>query len=296
MTRLIDILKQKKHLLADGAWGTMLQAAGLQSGECPELWNLERREDVLRIAKAYANLGIDLIGTNSFGGSRFKLESFGLQNRVYEINKAAAEISNEAIIPGQMVIGSIGPTGKILLMGDVTEDELYQAFAEQAMALRDGGADIIIIETMSALDESLAAIRAVKDNTDLEIISSFTFEKTATGEFRTMMGASPVEMVSAAIKAGVSAVGTNCGNGLENMITIVEEIHSNFPDVPILVNANAGIPHLHKGETVFPESPDEMAGYVPKVIHAGATIVGGCCGTTPDHIVKIKEVVLRANS
>ncbi len=291
MASLIEILKLKNHLLADGAWGTMLQDAGLMPGECPEEWNLSQKEAVLKIARAYADLGVDLLGTNSFGGNRFKLESFGLQNQVYEINKAAAEISKEAIKLGQVVGGSIGPTGKILMMGDVTEDELYQAFSEQAVALRDGGADVIIIETMSALDESLAAIRAVKENTDLEIISSFTFEKTPVGEFRTMMGTGPIEMVSEAIKAGADIVGTNCGNGLENMIPIVNEIHSSFPDIPILVNANAGIPQLQNGKTVFPESPEEMAGYIPKLLDAGANIVGGCCGTTPDHILKIKKML-----
>lgn len=289
MASLIEILKLKNHLLADGAWGTMLQDAGLKPGECPEEWNLSQKEAVLKIARSYAELGVDLLGTNSFGANRFKLENFGLQNQVYEINKAAAEISKEAIKLGQVVGGSIGPTGKILMMGDVTEEELYQAFSEQAVALSDGGADLIIIETMSALDESLAAIRAVKENTDLEIISSFTFEKTPAGEFRTMMGTSPIEMVGEAIKAGANIVGTNCGNGLKNMIPIVKEIHTSFPDIPILVNANAGIPQLQNGKTVFPESPEEMAGYIPKLLEAGANIVGGCCGTTPDHILKIKE-------
>lgn len=294
MTSIIEVLKREKFLLADGAWGTMLQEEGLKPGECPELWNLENREAVLRIARAYAELGVDLLGTNSFGGNSFKLNSFGLQDRAYELNKAAAEISKEAAKPGQLVGGSIGPTGKILMMGDVTEDELYQAFSEQAIGLRDGGADVIIIETMSALDESLAAIQAVKKNTELEIISTFTFEKTVTGEFRTMMGTSPVEMVGEAIKGGASVVGTNCGNGLENMIPIVGEIHDSYPDIPILVNANAGIPQLKEGRTVFPESPDEMAVFVPRLLQAGANIVGGCCGTTPDHILKIKEVVHKA--
>ena len=291
MTSIIEVLKRKRFLLADGAWGTMLQEAGLKPGECPELWNLDHREVVLRIASAYANLGVDLLGTNSFGGNRFKLSSFGLQDRAYELNKAAAEISKEAVKPGQLVGGSMGPTGKILMMGDVTEDELYQAFLEQAVGLRDGGADVVIIETMSALDESLTAIRAVKENTELEIISTFTFEKTATGDFRTMIGNSPVEMAGKAINAGASVVGTNCGNGLENMIPIVGEIHSSFPDIPVLVNANAGIPQLKEGRTVFPESPEEMAGYIPDLLLAGASIVGGCCGTTPDHILKIKEIV-----
>lgn len=291
MASLIEILKFKNHLLADGAWGTMLQDAGLKPGECPEEWNLSQKEAVLKIARSYAELGVDLLGTNSFGGNRFKLENFGFQNQVYEINKAAAEISKEAIKLGQVVGGSIGPTGKILMMGDVTEEELYQAFSEQAVALSDGGADLIIIETMSALDESLAAIRAVKENTDLEIISSFTFEKTPSGEFRTMMGTNPIEMVGEAIKAGANIVGTNCGNGLKNMIPIVKEIHTSFPDIPILVNANAGIPQLQNGKTVFPESPEEMAGYIPKLLDAGANIVGGCCGTTPDHILKIKEKI-----
>ncbi len=293
MNKIQEKLKEKGTLFVDGAWGTMMQNAGLKAGECPELWNLEHSEKVFEIAKAYADLGVDLIETNSFGGSRFKLGNFGLEDKAFEINKAAAEITKSAINDDQIVLGSIGPTGKILMMGDVTEQELYDAFAEQAKGLEAGGADAAIIETMTALDEALIAIRAVKDNTDLEIIVSFTFELTGAGEFRTMMGNLPAEVISEVINEGVNIVGTNCGNGLERMIPIIEDIRAEFKDVPILVNANAGMPHLHDGETVFPESPDEMAGFIPKVMDAGANIIGGCCGTTPEHIVKMMNAATK---
>ena len=287
MNKIQKKLQEKGTLFVDGAWGTMMQNAGLKAGECPELWNLEHSEKVFEIAKAYADLGVDLIETNSFGGSRFKLGNFGLGDKAFEINKAAAEITKAAIKDDQIVLGSIGPTGKILMMGDVTEQELYDAFAEQAKGLEAGGADAAIIETMTALDEALIAIRAVKENTDLEIIVSFTFELTGAGEFRTMMGNLPAEVISEVIREGVSIVGTNCGNGLERMIPIIEEIRAEFKDVPILVNANAGMPYLHEGKTVFPESPDEMASFIPEIMDAGASIIGGCCGTTPEHIVKM---------
>jgi 5-methyltetrahydrofolate--homocysteine methyltransferase len=293
MNKIQEKLKRKGTLFVDGAWGTMMQNAGLKPGECPELWNLEHPEKVYEIAKSYAVLGVDMVETNSFGGTRFKLANFGLEDKVFEINKAAAELTKKALNEDQIVLGSMGPTGKILMMGDVTEDELYEGFAEQARGLVAGGADAVIVETMTALDEALIAVKAVRENTDLEIIVSFTFELTGAGEFRTMMGNRPAEAISAVIAEGVSIVGTNCGNGLERMIPIIEEIRAEFKDIPVLVNANAGMPHLHEGKTVFPESPDEMAGFIPKIMDVGANIIGGCCGTTPGHIVKMMNAAVR---
>lgn len=293
MNKIQKKLKEKGTLFVDGAWGTMMQNAGLKPGECPELWNLEQPDKVYKIAKAYAELGVDMVETNSFGGTRFKLGNFGLADKTFEINKAAAELTKKALNEDQIVLGSMGPTGKILMMGDVSDDELYEAFSEQARGLEAGGADAAIVETMTALDEALIAVKAVKENSNLEIIASFTFELTGAGEFRTMMGNRPSEAISAVIAEGVSIVGTNCGNGLERMIPIIEEIRSDFKDVPILVNANAGMPHLHNGKTVFPESPDEMAGFIPKIMDVGVNIIGGCCGTTPDHIAKMMDAAIK---
>ncbi len=294
MNRITDQLKQGKVLVSDGAWGTQLQARGLKPGECPELWCLTRRADVLDIARGYVSAGAGLVKTNSFGGSRFKLEFYGLADRAAEINAAAAAISREAAGPGRHVIASIGPSGKMLLMGDVSEQELLDAFAAQAAALEQGGADAALVESMSALDETRLAIQAVRQNTRLEVISTLTFARTAQGQYRTMMGVSPAEMAEACLAAGADIIGANCGHGFREMIDVVREIRKAAPRAPILVHANAGAPVSRDGKDVFPDTPDMMAEFVPALIAAGAGIIGGCCGTTPAHIAAIARAVQAA--
>ncbi len=291
MKKILAEVSTGKVLVSDGAWGTFLQQKGLKPGECPEQWNVTRPNDVLDIAQSYFDAGADMVETNSFGGSRFKLAKYGFEDKVFEFNKAAAEISRQAAGPDRYVLGSVGPTGKLLLLEEVTEEELYDAFKEQSMALEAGGVNAIMIETMTDLDEARIAVKAAKENTSCEVFCTMTFEKIIGGGFRTMMGISPSEMAEALVEAGADLIGTNCGNGMENMIGMVQEIRSVNATIPVLVHANAGMPRLENGVTTFPETPEDMASRVKNIILAGANIVGGCCGTTPAHIGKVREVV-----
>ena len=278
-------------LVSDGAWGTFLQKKGLKPGECPELWNSTHRDEVLDIARSYIEAGADMIETNSFGGSRLKLEKYGLAHRTTELNREAAAISREAAGPGKWVLGSVGPTGKLLMMEEVTHEELYDVFREQAEALEAGGADAIVVETMTDLEEAVIAVRAAWENTSLPVICTMTFDRLVTGDYRTMMGVSPGEMVIPLMEAGASVIGANCGNGMAGMVDIVQAIRSENSEVPILVHANAGMPVYADGETVFPETPCEMATHAADLVAAGANIIGGCCGTTPEHIRMLKEKI-----
>ncbi|MGW8315216.1 MAG: homocysteine S-methyltransferase family protein [Bacteroidales bacterium] len=281
---LINRLKANGTLVSDGAWGTFLHQMGLSVGECPELWNLERPGDVLKIARSYVEAGADLILTNSFGGHPAKLEAFGLKDKALEINRSAAEISREAAGEKVLVLGSMGPTGKMILTGEITEEVMEEGFRIQARGLAEGGADVLLIETMSDLQEAALAIRAAKSCSSLEVACTFTFSRTQTGEYRTMMGTGVEEYLQMVREEGVDVVGANCGNGTAGMVEIVREIRAVDQDIPVLVHANAGLPVYRDGQTIFPESPEEMSGQIGELVEAGANIVGGCCGTTPEHI------------
>ncbi len=286
-----NALTEKSPLVSDGAWGTVLQSAGLKPGECPELWNLTRPQEVYRVGLQYIEAGADIVGTNSFGGTRFKLAHYGAEEQCPEINEAAARLSRQAAGDHHWVLGSVGPTGKMLLMGDVSEQQLYDAFREQVVALERGGVDAICVETMSDIEEARLAVRAAKEHTSLEVIATFTFERTLKGEYRTMMGVAPVPACEAMLDTGADIIGTNCGNGFERMIDIVGEIRRAFPETPILVHANAGLPVNEDGVDRYSDTPEIMAALAPQLVSAGASIVGGCCGTNPDYIRAIRRAI-----
>ena len=279
-------------LVSDGAMGSLLQSQGLPAGASPESWCLSRPDVVRGVAEAYFSAGSDIVLTNSFGGSPLKLARHGLAERTAEVNRAAAILAREAAGSGRLVAGSVGPTGRILRDegGDATPEELYEAFREQVVGLADGGVDAICVETMSSLAEALEAVRAAREHTGLPVMCTFSFAPSRRG-FRTMMGLSPEVAARETAAAGANVIGTNCGNGIDNMIEIVRQMRAAVPELPILAQANAGIPELIDGVTVYAETPEYMSSRVCELVEAGATIVGGCCGTTPKHIAAIADAI-----
>src|ERR1035437_4384695 len=285
MKNLLERIAAGEVLISDGAMGTFLYAKGLTAGECPESWCVSHPGTVRDIAAAYVSAGSDIVETNSFGASAYKLKPYGFADKVTEFNRAAAALAKAAIGQRGYVAASVGPTGHMVEAegGDVSELQLYEVFKEQVLALASGGADAICVETMSSLAEAVQATRAAKENTNLPVICTFTFEPGIKG-FRTMMGLRPDRAAREAAAAGADIVGANCGNGIANMIQITKQMRAAAPDVPILIHANAGSPVVEDGKTVFKETPDYMASCVRELVDAGANIIGGCCGTNPDHI------------
>ncbi len=283
MAGLEELLPDDGVLVSDGAWGTELANRGLGAGVVPESWNLDRPDDVKAVAASYVEAGSDIILTNSFGGSRVKLEKGGLADRTAEVNRLAASLSKEAAGDRALVFASMGPTGEFLQpLGLMSEGDMIAVFREQAEALAEGGADGFIIETFIDLAEAKAALAAAKEVAGLPVVVSMTFEKGARG-YATVMGVTPEVAAAELEAAGADGVGSNCGNGIDNIIEVARLMRP-ATSLPLWMKPNAGVPELVGGETVFKQSPAEMAALVGELIEAGAGIVGGCCGSTPDHI------------
>jgi 5-methyltetrahydrofolate--homocysteine methyltransferase len=286
----LDVSKlQNSVTIADGAWGTELDKRGVPPGYCREEWNVSHAEVVEAVAASYVEAGSQIILTNTFTGNRFGLERHGFVDRVAEFNRAGAAISRKAAGTRAHVFGSIGPSGKILMVGEVNEGELYAAFTAQAVALAEGGADAIVCETMTELEEAMAALRAVKENTPLPVAVSLTYD-SGPDRTTTMMGVTPQQAAHDLTKAGADIIGCNCGAGIDAYITVVELLRQST-DRPIWAKPNAGLPELENGMVVYKESPEVFAGKVPQLIQAGANIVGGCCGTSPDFIRAIRRAI-----
>ncbi len=276
-------------LLADGAWGTELHRRGLMQGHPPDGWNLDHPEIVREISVEYLEAGSRVVLTNTFGSNRFLLEHHGLADRVREINRAGARIACEGLAGRALVGGDIGPTARMLPLGEVTVAELEEAFREQALALAEGGADWIVVESMSDAEEMAAAVRAAGEATGLPVVASMTYQRTARG-YRTLMGNTPEECVRRAEEAGAAIVGANCGSGIEDYVPLAPLLRS-LTERPLWIKANAGVPRLEGGVVTFPLTAAEYASYVPALVRAGVDVVGGCCGTSPAFIREVARTL-----
>lgn len=275
-----ELLKQAP-VLTDGAWGTEMQARGLLPGSCPDAWNLTDPAAVESVARSYVEAGSRIVITNTFGANRFVLAGHGLEAKVLEINRAGAALSRQGAGDRARVFGSMGPSGKMLMMGECTEEELFETFAAQAAGLKEGGAHGLVIETMSDPAEAAVAVRAAKTS-GLPVIASFVFDSGADLD-RTMMGTSPEDAVAAVTAEGADGVGANCGQGIEGFVALCKRLHA-ATDLPVWIKANAGLPEMVDGQTVYRTSAEAFAAYVPDLIRNGASFVGGCCGTSPEFI------------
>jgi 5-methyltetrahydrofolate--homocysteine methyltransferase len=280
---ILDRLAAGETLIFDGATGTYLQNNGLEPGASPELMNATHPEVVQGMSKQYFDAGSDIVLTNSFGGNKFMLERYGAGERLTELNKLAAEHARSVAPEGKFVAGSIGPTGEFIEpLGNVTEDELYDNFSAMAKAFEAGGADAVMIETQLAIDEAAIAVRAAKETTNLVVMSTMVFDQGPRGYF-TMMGVTPEQAVEGLQEAGADIVGSNCGLGIEKMVEIATRMRA-VTDKYLVIQSNAGMPVIQKGETCYLDTPEYMAEHYGKLADLPINVLGGCCGTTADHI------------
>lgn len=297
MKDLLERIKQGEVLVCDGAMGSMLmeRAKDLIQGTCPEAVNLIHPELIVEISRLYFDAGAQILETNTFGGSPLNLASYSLADQTEEINRAGIDAAKQASGNDAFICASVGPSGKLLKpFGDAEPEKIYESFLRQITVLVDAGADMISIETMTDITEASLAVKAARDiSSSIPVAVSLTYEATPRGFF-TIMGIS-IEMAAKRLEnSGVDIVGSNCGNGIENLVRIANE-YKKHTGLPLIIQANAGLPQLRDGIPVYPETPEFMAERSQELLKAGVSIIGGCCGTTPGHIHAIRKVVDRFN-
>ncbi len=297
MDKLIEFLQSQPVVLGDGAMGTMLQGAGLVPGGSPEAWNTDRPGVIRGVYSSYVEEGSQIIETNTFGGNRYRLALHDLQSRGHELNRAGAALAREVADDelrrsGRQVLvaGSMGPTGEMLApLGTLTPEEAEEVFAEQAAALAEGGADFILLETMSAMEEVEAAIRGIRRACDLPIAVTMTFDT----HFRTMMGVKPAQAVKTLYALGVRVIGANCGNGPAEIERVISEMAAVAPEgVYLIAQSNAGLPKVHDEQVHYDGTPEVMAEYAAKMKAMGVKYIGACCGSTPLHLAAMRDALL----
>lgn len=291
MTNFFERLKQEKVLVSDGAIGSLLFEKGLNPGDCPERFNLEHPEVLAEIAQAYLQAGADIIQTNTFGASPLKLSDYNLDGKTEDINQKAVEIVKQVVGSKALVSGSVGPTGKMLLpYGDIKPAVMQHNYKRQIGILIESGVDLLCIETITDLNEAVIAIQSAREiSQDIPIITTMTFDVIPQGCV-TIMGHGVAEVCNKLEETGANIVGSNCGNGTKNMITIAKEFIANSK-LPTIIQSNAGIPTIIDDQVVYQETPEEFANFTKILIELGVSIIGGCCGTTPNHIRAIRQIV-----
>lgn len=292
MTNLYEWLDAGNTLVGDGAMGTALQDLGLTDGGAPELWNVEQPEKVASVLEGYAAAGANLITTNTFGGTRPRLQMHNLEDRLHELNKAGAEVARKVAdkFENVFVLGDIGPSGELMEpMGTLTHDTAKELFAEQIKGLVDGGVDAILIETMSDLEEVRAAVDAAHEVAPgMPVVATMSFDTN----MRTMMGVKPAQAIQEIGAMGVRLVGANCGRGTDEMRIIAKDLADAKPDgVHVFVQSNAGLPQLVGAEFVYTGTPDEMGEFAAEMKALGINAIGTCCGSNKEHTAAIAKVL-----
>lgn len=288
MTDIMQRLLADGPVITDGGWGSQFLQLGLAPGDLAEVWNLTHPARVEAIPRAYVAAGSQIVLTNTFLSNRIGLAGHGLEGQIREINEAGVAISQRAAGGSARVFGSIGPTGKLLVTGDVTAEQLTEVFREQVGILAGAGVEAIVIETMADLTETTLAIQAARE-TGLPVVACMAYASGKNRD-RTMMGVTPEQAVESLTAAGADVIGANCGQGMSGYVEICRRMRA-VTDRPLWIKPNAGLPELIDGRTIYRTTPEEFAAQVPALLDAGANFVGGCCGTTPDFIRAVAEKV-----